>query len=168
MNFFLLLSLVLLKLWFRRNYSWIFMNRQKWTSSSVSVQKQFWHLLLSFQPLVTQCSHSQAPTYYEACVMQEQTLIYFFAFLYFMGDFPRQEHSDVAALRISLSVRTYNNGGEILSSSDVFLIDPSSQYLKRKAAQQNEINPSNRNKNSMLLCSTRYSLNIYLPGTVCW
>lgn len=84
-----------------------------------------------------------------------------------MGDFPRQEHSDVAALRISLSVRTYNNGGEILSSVDVFLIDPSSQYLKRKAAQQNEINPSNRNKNSMLLCSTRYSLNIYLPGTVC-
>lgn len=81
--------------------------------------------------------------------------MYFFAYLYFMGDFPRQEHSGVVALWISLSVCTCNNEGEILSSSDMFLIDPSFPDLKQKEAQQNEINPSSTNKNSMLLCSTR-------------
>lgn len=49
-----------------------------------------------------------------------------------MGDFSRQKHSEVVVSLISLSVSTYDNGREVwLSSTDMFLVDPSSQDLKQ-------------------------------------
>lgn len=65
------------------------------------------------------------------CMTWKMTFKFFFAYLYFMGVFLSQKHSEVVALLILFSLCTYNNGGEMwLSSNDMFLVGPSSQDLK--------------------------------------